>query len=52
MPNMSYCRFHNTLADLNDCYEHIADNLIDNIDEEIARAKLIRLCKRIAQEEE
>lgn len=49
MGNMSYCRFENTLSDLRDCNEHIHDiNLSE--DEEIARERLIRLCKEIASE--
>lgn len=49
MANMGYCRFENTLSDLEDCY-----NEIDNSDlsetEIKARAKLITLCKTIAEE--
>ena len=26
MPNMGYCRFHNTLSDLYDCIEHLEDD--------------------------
>ena len=29
MANMSYCRFHNTLSDLNDC-ESALDSFINN----------------------
>lgn len=47
MPNMSYCRFQNTLGDLGDCYENIDDNDLSK-DELKARAKLIRLCAIIA----
>jgi hypothetical protein len=62
MANMSYCRFHNTLMDLEDCYEHLDDKL-ENLDDENEddeytiseieaknRTKLIALCKRIAEE--
>jgi hypothetical protein len=49
MPNMSYCRFTNTLGDLKDCEEHMDDNDDDLSDGEIkARKRLIDLCKRIA----
>lgn len=48
MPNMSYCRFQNTLRDLRDCDEHIFDEL-DDEDEEKARKKLIELCADIAE---
>ena len=37
MGNMSYCRFANTLADLQDCYENIEDT--DNLDPEEASAR-------------
>lgn len=54
MANMSYCRFHNTLNDLNDC-ETALDNFINNgensieSEEERGKAKeLIALCKYIA----
>lgn len=43
MANMSYCRFHNTLMDLEDCYEHLNDTDLSR-DEENARARLIELC--------
>lgn len=48
MPNMSYCRFQNTLDDLQDCY----DNMDEDLDayEADAREKLIKLCVAIAQD--
>lgn len=50
MPNMSYCRFQNTVSDLRDCrdalYEHDADTLSE--DEQKARRRLIELCVEIA----
>lgn len=47
MPNMSYCRFENTVGDLNDCYENMDDD--DLSDMEIkARKRLIDLCIDIA----
>jgi hypothetical protein len=48
MANMSYCRFKNTLADLEDCYDNIEEDT--NPEETIARKRLIKLCKRIADE--
>lgn len=54
MANMSYCRFRNTLSDLNDC-ESALDGFINNdentieSEEERKKAKqLITLCKFIA----
>jgi hypothetical protein len=43
---MSYCRFINTLADLEDCFEHMEDG-ISNAEEIEARKKLVQLCGRI-----
>jgi hypothetical protein len=61
MANMSYCRFQNTLKDLQDCYENIeddifinesdAEDLTFNENQEIkARLRLIDLCKSIAED--
>jgi hypothetical protein len=49
MGNMGYCRFHNTLSDLRDCYDHIDDDDLSE-EEERARKRLIELCKEIASE--
>lgn len=48
MPNMSYCRFHNTLADLRDCYDAMSE--ADDLSQEEAKARerLIKLCVQIA----
>ena len=48
MSNMSYCRFENTLPDLEDCYQHLEDDLSDT--EKEARERLIRKCVEIALE--
>ena len=46
MANMAYCRFTNTLADLEDCFEHMESEIFN--DEEVeARKKLVQLCGRI-----
>jgi len=51
MPNMSYCRFQNTVGDLEDCYDHIDLNENDlSPDEEDARERLIEICVDIALE--
>jgi len=51
MPNMSYCRFQNTVGDLEDCYDHINLNENDlSPDEEDARERLIEICVDIALE--
>ena len=50
MGNMGYCRFENTLSDLEDCFEHLDDQDLSG-EEEKARAQLIRLCVEIARAE-
>jgi hypothetical protein len=50
MPNLSYCRFENTLADLRDCYDAIGDTADLSADEREAREELIALCHAIAAE--
>ena len=50
--NMSYCRFRNTLPDLQDCMEALDEGFLDhseNIEELEAAARLIRLCSEIAR---
>ena len=58
MSNMSYCRFRNTLADLDECYEALEEGE-DEIDEDgdpiskeekEALVELIKLCKKIYKE--
>ncbi|MFA5299846.1 MAG: hypothetical protein WC389_16805 [Lutibacter sp.] len=46
---MSYCRFRNTYKDLLDCYDCIDDEELSK-DEQEARIRLIKLCKKIAGE--
>jgi hypothetical protein len=50
MSNMSYCRFQNTVSDLDDCYENMdeADEISD--EEKRSRIRLINLCCQIAQD--
>lgn len=47
--NMSYCRFKNTLDDLQDCYENI-DSTDLSPSEARARKKLVKLCADIASD--
>jgi hypothetical protein len=47
MGNMSYCRFENTLKDLEDCDEHL-DTKVNSKEEHEARKELIKLCISIA----
>ncbi len=48
MPNMSHCRFENTLSDLRDCHDNMTDRLSKR--ENSARERLIRLCHEIARD--
>jgi hypothetical protein len=63
MSNMSYCRFRNTLRDLNDCRGHLDDMPFNqeatdedkemgmlSREETSARTSLIKLCILIADE--
>lgn len=49
MPNMGYCRFENTLADLRDCYEHWEEKRGEDRSEseQKAQARMLKLCQRI-----
>ena len=49
MANMSYCRFQNTLRDLQDCHDNMdSDDLSES--EFYARRHMIELCMSIATE--
>lgn len=57
MGNMSYCRFHNTLADLRDCVQAAEDfdtakALFESLSEEEAKAakRLLNLCRQFADD--
>lgn len=47
MSNMSYCRFRNTLGDLQDCLDNLDAPLSG--EEFRARVKLIAICQEIAE---
>ena len=47
MPNMSYCRFRNTLIDLIDCYDNMDREITDPLEKK-AKEKLIIQCCEIA----
>ena len=49
MSNMSYCRFQNTLEDLKDCLENLTEDGDLSEDEEHARSRLIKTCKKIVK---
>ena len=44
--NMGYCRFENTLKDLQDCEDHLDEELSET--EELAREELFSLIREIA----
>jgi hypothetical protein len=46
---MSYCRFQNTLEDLQDCSNYITDDSLSR-EEERARENLVDLCRYIVEE--
>jgi hypothetical protein len=48
MANMGYCRFHNTVGDLEDCLEHLQDDLPAG--EANARLSLIEICRNILRD--
>jgi hypothetical protein len=48
MANMGYCRFQNTVRDMNDCMEHIDDDLSSE-DEKDARREFVEMCVEIAE---
>jgi hypothetical protein len=52
---MSYCRFENTLKDLQDCYKALQNNTIDSMEEMSAiefnsMVRLVDLCYMISDE--
>ena len=49
MANMSYCRFENTLRDLQDCYANM-DNDDLSKSEFYMRRRMVELCMSIANE--
>ena len=49
MPNMSYCRFSNTVEDLEDCLNALYRGDVCLKNEARAAKRLIGLCRTIAQ---
>ena len=48
---MGYCRFHNTVSDLEDCLDHLLDDDLSE-EEEQARTRLIEVCQDIIEQAE
>ena len=49
MSNMSYCRFRNTLPDLRDCFDNWEDIPAENVEEQQAQVRLLKLCIKVAK---
>lgn len=49
MANMSYCRFHNTYNDLQDCKEALDNGDISSESEKKKAKALVELCREIAE---
>lgn len=47
MGNMSYCRFRNTLQELEDCWNNWDTNEDISTEELRAREKLLKVCEKI-----
>ena len=47
MANMSYCRFQNTVGDLQDCWDNIDAGYLSE-EEKSARERLIKICVDVA----
>jgi len=45
MPNMSYCRFQNTVGDLRDCVEALWDSPPTSAEEIAAAKRMAKLCE-------
>ena len=50
MANMSYCRFSNTVEDLQDCYDALDEGKKLSSDERRAALELLEICKNISDE--
>jgi hypothetical protein len=52
MPNMSYCRFENTLKDLRDCYDALSENGFEDLSESERRyaIRMVQMCKAITED--
>jgi hypothetical protein len=49
MANMGYCRFHNTVQDMEDCMEYLYDTDLSTA-EMRERKRFIELCQEVAEE--
>jgi len=49
MANMSYCRFENTLRDLQDCKEAMSNELDLSKSEQRSFVRMVKMCRDIAE---
>lgn len=61
MPNMSYCKFENTLNDLRDCFNTMEEAILDDgmstdefeqsltVTERYSFHRMVKLCERITK---
>jgi hypothetical protein len=51
MANMSYCRFENTLSDLNDCLNEMENGIENTLSRTESRsfAELVEICRLISE---
>ncbi len=47
MANMSYCRFNNTLSELEDCRDALREENISSLSEKRKAKRLLVVCKEI-----
>lgn len=47
MANMSYCRFNNTLSDLEDCRDALNEENISSLAEKRKAKRLLAVCREI-----
>ena len=53
MSNMSYCRFQNTIGDMQDCIDNLDEHIREDDRREYrARIKFIEMCKQVAEDYE
>lgn len=48
MGNMGYCRFNNTLSDLEDCRDALREGNISSLAEKRKAKRLLKVCREIA----
>ena len=48
MANMGYCRFNNTLSDLEDCRDALREGHISSLAEKRKAKRLLEVCREIA----